>query len=116
MTTPALPHADQTTEWYEITHKDKYSGEVYLELTFYSNVSITVRLKLTSGRASGEARCSSTCCCDWPREVLAHAHERLGHEPVHSSVRTAGQAAEPDASASTTVDDATEHPLLPELR
>jgi hypothetical protein len=27
------------TEWYEFLHKDKYSGEVYLELTFYSNVS-----------------------------------------------------------------------------
>jgi hypothetical protein len=26
-------------EWYEFTYKDKYSGEVYLELTFYSNVS-----------------------------------------------------------------------------
>jgi hypothetical protein len=28
-------------EWYEFTYKDKYSGEVYLELTFYSNVSGT---------------------------------------------------------------------------
>jgi hypothetical protein len=26
-------------EWYEFSFKDKYSGEVYLELTFYSNVS-----------------------------------------------------------------------------
>lgn len=29
----------ESTEWYEFTYKDKYSGEVYLELTFYSNVS-----------------------------------------------------------------------------
>jgi hypothetical protein len=29
------------SEWYEFTYKDKYSGEVYLELTFYSNVSST---------------------------------------------------------------------------
>lgn len=26
-------------EWYDIMYKEKYSGEVYLELTFYSNVS-----------------------------------------------------------------------------
>jgi hypothetical protein len=26
-------------EWYELLYKEKYSGEVYLELTFYSNVS-----------------------------------------------------------------------------
>jgi hypothetical protein len=25
-------------EWYDIFYKDKYSGEVYLELTFFSNV------------------------------------------------------------------------------
>lgn len=29
-------------EWYEFSFKDKYSGEVYLELTFYSNVSYTL--------------------------------------------------------------------------
>ena len=27
------------SEWYECLYKDKYSGEIYLELTFYSNVS-----------------------------------------------------------------------------
>lgn len=31
---------DPTAEWYEFSFKDKYSGEVYLELTFYSNVSL----------------------------------------------------------------------------
>ena len=30
-------------EWYEFSFKDKYSGEVYLELTFYSNVSCISR-------------------------------------------------------------------------
>lgn len=30
-------------EWYEFSFKDKYSGEVYLELTFYSNVSCLSR-------------------------------------------------------------------------
>jgi hypothetical protein len=30
-------------EWYEFSFKDKYSGEVYLELTFYSNVSYVFR-------------------------------------------------------------------------
>lgn len=27
------------SEWYEFLYKDKYSGEIYMELTFYSNVS-----------------------------------------------------------------------------
>ena len=31
----------EVDEWYTFTHKDKYSGEIYLELTFYSNVSIS---------------------------------------------------------------------------
>lgn len=26
------------SEWFTLLHKDKYSGEVYLELTFWSNV------------------------------------------------------------------------------
>jgi hypothetical protein len=25
-------------EWFTLMHKDKYCGEVYLELTFWSNV------------------------------------------------------------------------------
>lgn len=29
----------EVDEWYDILYKEKYSGEVYLELTFYSNVS-----------------------------------------------------------------------------
>lgn len=29
--------AELMTEWYEFSYKEKYSGEVYLELTFYSN-------------------------------------------------------------------------------
>lgn len=32
-------------EWYEFSFKDKYSGEVYLELTFYSNVSCLIRYR-----------------------------------------------------------------------
>ncbi|ORY35735.1 hypothetical protein BCR39DRAFT_511825 [Naematelia encephala] len=27
----------EVDEWYEFLHKEKYSGEIYLELTFYSN-------------------------------------------------------------------------------
>ncbi|WWD19239.1 hypothetical protein CI109_103697 [Kwoniella shandongensis] len=27
----------EVDEWYDFTHKDKYSGEIYLEMTFYSN-------------------------------------------------------------------------------
>ncbi|GFZ50821.1 hypothetical protein JCM24511_08579 [Saitozyma sp. JCM 24511] len=27
----------EVDEWYEFSYKDKYSGEIYLELTFYSN-------------------------------------------------------------------------------
>ena len=29
----------EVDEWYDILYKEKYSGEVYLELTFFSNVS-----------------------------------------------------------------------------
>jgi hypothetical protein len=29
------------TEWFALSAKDKYAGEVYLELTFWSNVSLT---------------------------------------------------------------------------
>lgn len=32
--------ADTKAEWYELQYKEKYSGELYLELTFYSNVSL----------------------------------------------------------------------------
>jgi hypothetical protein len=35
-------------EWYEFSFKDKYSGEVYLELTFYSNVSCRAWIGQTS--------------------------------------------------------------------
>ena len=28
------------SEWYDILYKEKYSGEIYLELTFYSNVNL----------------------------------------------------------------------------
>lgn len=31
--------ADRHIEWFTLLHKDKYCGEVYLELTFWSNVS-----------------------------------------------------------------------------
>jgi hypothetical protein len=34
-----MGHGLISVEWYEFSFKDKYSGEVYLELTFYSNVS-----------------------------------------------------------------------------
>ncbi|KAI9637599.1 uncharacterized protein MKK02DRAFT_43525 [Dioszegia hungarica] len=33
----------EVDEWYEFTYKDKYSGEVYLELTFYSNEAPPVK-------------------------------------------------------------------------
>ncbi|KAI0036073.1 C2 domain-containing protein [Vararia minispora EC-137] len=28
----------ETDEWFTLTHRDRYCGEVYLELTFWSNV------------------------------------------------------------------------------
>lgn len=92
--------ADKIAEWYELTHKDKYSGEVYLELTFYSNVSITLRLKLTTGCTSCEARRPSTCRRDRACGVFAHAYERLGHELVHSTLRTACESAQSFACSS----------------
>lgn len=30
-----------SVEWFTLTNKDKYCGEVYLELTFWSNVRVT---------------------------------------------------------------------------
>lgn len=33
--------SDNTTEWFVLYNKGKYSGEVYLELTFWSNVRAT---------------------------------------------------------------------------
>ncbi|WVF67491.1 hypothetical protein IAT40_002247 [Kwoniella sp. CBS 6097] len=33
----------EVDEWYEFLYKDKYSGEIYLELTFYSNDAPPVR-------------------------------------------------------------------------
>ncbi|PVF98059.1 hypothetical protein CPB86DRAFT_759193 [Serendipita vermifera] len=32
----------ETDEWYTLMNKDKYSGEVYLEMTFWSNVSPSI--------------------------------------------------------------------------
>lgn len=29
---------DPTSEWFVLMNKDKYAGEVYVELTFWSNV------------------------------------------------------------------------------
>lgn len=29
---------DPMSEWFTLTNKDKYAGEVYVELTFWSNV------------------------------------------------------------------------------
>jgi hypothetical protein len=52
------------TEWFTLTNKDKYCGEVYLELTFWSNVRasslylthfyLTKLHSLLPGKASGE--------------------------------------------------------------
>ncbi|WVQ79745.1 hypothetical protein IAT38_001845 [Cryptococcus sp. DSM 104549] len=33
----------EVDEWYEFTYKDKYSGEIYMELTFYSNDAPPIR-------------------------------------------------------------------------
>lgn len=33
--------ADPIADWYDFQYKEKYSGEIYLELTFFSNVSLT---------------------------------------------------------------------------
>ncbi|WWC90567.1 uncharacterized protein L201_005503 [Kwoniella dendrophila CBS 6074] len=33
----------EVDEWYDITYKEKYSGEIYLELTFFSNDAPPVR-------------------------------------------------------------------------
>ena len=35
---PALLALDNPTEWFALSSKSKYAGEVYLELTFWSNV------------------------------------------------------------------------------
>lgn len=33
--------ADLLVDWYDFQYKEKYSGEIYLELTFFSNVRLT---------------------------------------------------------------------------
>lgn len=33
--------ADPIADWYDFQYKEKYSGEIYLELTFFSNVRLT---------------------------------------------------------------------------
>ena len=43
---PRLALRLMSLEWYEFLYKEKYSGEVYLELTFYSNVSIAAEIDL----------------------------------------------------------------------
>ena len=35
---PAVFALDDLTEWFALSSKSKYAGEVYLELTFWSNV------------------------------------------------------------------------------
>lgn len=30
------------TEWFTLTNKDKFSGKVYLEMTFWSNVRLEI--------------------------------------------------------------------------
>lgn len=48
------PRAEShTPEWFTFLHKEKYCGEVYLELTYYSNVcvkppNLRSELKLTN--------------------------------------------------------------------
>lgn len=47
------------TEWYTLTNKEKYCGEVYVEMTFWSNVSdslFIMRLSY-SNLAVGEGPC-----------------------------------------------------------
>lgn len=36
--------ADPIADWYDFQYKEKYSGEIYLELTFFSNVRLTSSL------------------------------------------------------------------------
>jgi hypothetical protein len=36
------------TEWFTLNHRDRYCGEVYLELTFWSNVRNSTRSHTTS--------------------------------------------------------------------
>lgn len=33
--------SSKRVDWHTLMYKDKFAGKVYLELTFYSNVSIT---------------------------------------------------------------------------
>ena len=37
-TSPDSLVLDNPTEWFALSSKNKYAGEVYLELTFWSNV------------------------------------------------------------------------------
>ena len=43
------PAHDRPSEWFTIMHKDKYCGEVYLELTFWLNVRVHIVWRLDVG-------------------------------------------------------------------
>ncbi|KAH9844063.1 uncharacterized protein C8Q71DRAFT_697301 [Rhodofomes roseus] len=43
----------ETDEWFTLTNKDKYCGEVYLELTFWSNEPVPV--KKVTGKPNGKS-------------------------------------------------------------
>ncbi|WVQ95125.1 hypothetical protein IAU59_002219 [Kwoniella sp. CBS 9459] len=45
----------EVDEWYEFLYKDKYSGEVYLELTFYSNDAPPIRRNVPRPAVHGYA-------------------------------------------------------------
>lgn len=63
--------ADPIADWYDFQYKEKYSGEIYLELTFFSNVSLTSFLLRIhghgslngppcTGSASSQTKCTSS--------------------------------------------------------
>jgi hypothetical protein len=57
-------HSYFITEWFTLHNKDKYSGEVYLELTFWSNVC-SFHLRCYRSPVDGQSRLGTT-----PREEV----------------------------------------------
>lgn len=102
-------------------YKDKYSGEIYLELTFYSNVGIVhclTTINSRAGRTTGQTKRTSATCqqlrrrrrlCAFgalPAPTVWQHHfvgERVRDEFVHPALCQADRRRTSRSTASTIV-------------
>ncbi|PCH41441.1 hypothetical protein WOLCODRAFT_151484 [Wolfiporia cocos MD-104 SS10] len=96
----------ETDEWFTLMHKDKYCGEVYLELTFWSNEPEPVKKPSkpkTQKQYGGPG--SFVPLGDSPRhngldlqQIIGHmpSREELSRDNIPLSLRPSGSLAHPD--------------------